>query len=558
MGWVAGALVLVGVLARLLGPGHDSLWGDEALCLLNALAPPEATIQVLAAQNQPPGYHLLLRGWLDVAGLDAAMGARLLSGLSGVLALVLLMLLTRMLLGSLEAALAGILGATSVFWIIFSREATMYAPTLALGLGCTTLLVHLLRWPGPLHQQASGWVCLGVLRATLFFTHYFGLFLMMGEAAVVLWRCLRLRRPALLLAWLGSLCITLAIVAPWIPTFLEQRARVAATFWTRDFSPLMIVNLFRQWALFVPELRHTPWIALVAGPLMTVGVACVGLLMLCRRPAAVAGDANASCPPDIISPVLLLGVPLLVCLAQSLASRSLFEPKYLIVFSGFFYLLVAAGLAQVARVGGRRAGAAMMVLALAAWVAANAAALGLYLTHPGYRHPDLRGAVSHIEAHWQPGDVVVTLDSEGLATFHYYLRHAPARPLFMYAPDGPPPFFEGLGMMPRAMFIDDFDLVLAGQKRLWLLITSRDERPWAPWPDVDARQRELLDFLAGRLNLAAIPEPLALRRLRLYLFEIQIPFDPDMAWKAWDEWMHRVADWRRAAPLQQHHAPAQP
>src|SRR5579885_2572855 len=76
-------VVLLALLLRLHGIGTQELWVDEAYSYLLATAPDWLGPATLA-NNTPPLYHFLLRGWMVVAGQDEA-GLRLLSAAFGVL-----------------------------------------------------------------------------------------------------------------------------------------------------------------------------------------------------------------------------------------------------------------------------------------------------------------------------------------------------------------------------------------------------------------------------------------------------------------------------------------
>jgi len=530
-------VLLVAALLRLTAPGAGSFWGDEALCWLNAMAPPQATVAVLASQNQPPGYHLLLRGWMEWAGSSDA-SARILSGLAGVASVLFLALLGRQLCSPRVGLLSAWFGATSVFWITYSREATMYAPMLALALGTVSLFLHLTTIRPP-RRAWLGWLALGALRAALIYVHYFGFFLIAAEFVVVLVMTLRERKAAVLQAWMLAHTFALLLFLPWLPTFLEQQARVGETFWTRTLTLQRIVNLPRQWLLFIPEADHLPWIFLLAGPGL---VALLALGRFAHRLLRPQGQGVAgSLPMGSVIAFLYLGVPLALVLVISLRGTSLFEPKYLIAYSGFFYLAMAMGLDALRR---RWLAAAAVGL----FAACNLVATGLALTHPGYAHPDLCGVASFLGDQWRSGDAILVTHPEALAGIGRYRHDQTPHPFFYYAPDGPPPFYEGLGMFPRSHFIDDLELMASGHRRVWVVLPTRRLKTWFYNAQDVGNEQEFAEFIAWTIGRVPPPEPIGFASLDIYEIPVRTDFNYPVLWDRWGRWMHDVRRWRDSGP----------
>jgi len=61
-------ILLVGTALRLFRLGADSLWYDETVSTYLAGSPIAELIRHTAGDIHPPGYYLLLRGWLLLAG----------------------------------------------------------------------------------------------------------------------------------------------------------------------------------------------------------------------------------------------------------------------------------------------------------------------------------------------------------------------------------------------------------------------------------------------------------------------------------------------------------
>src|SRR5512135_3670105 len=62
------AILLAGTALRLFRLGAGSLWYDETVSVYLAGSPVPELLRHTAGDIHPPGYYLLLRGWLLVAG----------------------------------------------------------------------------------------------------------------------------------------------------------------------------------------------------------------------------------------------------------------------------------------------------------------------------------------------------------------------------------------------------------------------------------------------------------------------------------------------------------
>src|SRR5581483_5816516 len=127
-----------GLALRLVELGRESLWLDEAgraaIAALPLAAIPSA---VGVLELSPPLYHLLLHGWLRLAG-DGDYALRLLSVLLGAAAIPATYHLARELAGRRAALVAALLAAVAPLYVGYAQEAAMYALFLLLGL-CAAL-----------------------------------------------------------------------------------------------------------------------------------------------------------------------------------------------------------------------------------------------------------------------------------------------------------------------------------------------------------------------------------------------------------------------------------
>jgi len=559
-------LAIVAAVLRLNALGDDSLWQDEALCVANARLAPAALFALLRdTGNQPPGYHLVLGGWMSLVEKDEA-AVRSLSAFLGIVTVLVFGLWCRRLFGDRALVPALALAAVSSCWIEWSRDGCMYALFLALALVQQFLVTQTVAAkyaPGPVL-----WIVLGLLRAALWYIHYFAAMFAVAEAVVVAAAAWWRRAPRLVIGWLCSALVTGACVAPWVPTFLDQQRRVADSWWSQPLSLGRLVNVPRQWTLWLPEIEHAPWntslipMALVGASILIV-FSLVG--MVGGRRSMQRGDVFLARPSDrwiredaIALPFdAAVAIPFIFCLTQVAITimlsleRSLFEAKYLLAATPGFFALFVAGWVAADRLNIKL----IASMALGFVLFANLGADYLERTQPGYRPAPMRDVAATILAEFQQGDAVVVRSAADLATLNYYLNAgdteippqlraiaghgALAVPLYFFGER--PPFFEGLGAMPDAYFVQDANLLVAGHRRVWFTLDNLDARPWDDLPGSREQLHEWLQHYARELAGVAPPKEAhtSWGRVNLYLFAVERSFDFDEAFRQYRIWRKR-------------------
>ena len=163
--------------------GNQELRGDEAFSFLFAQLPLAEIIPTLIAEGDPhsPFHYLLLHVWMVLSG-DSEFVLRYISLIPSLLLVPLLYQLGRLLHGRQ-------LGVFAAFWLAISASQiwlaqdvrNQYMLTLLWGLLATLILV------GPLQRRHSSrrrqillWVAYIILAALTVYSHYFGLFILLG------------------------------------------------------------------------------------------------------------------------------------------------------------------------------------------------------------------------------------------------------------------------------------------------------------------------------------------------------------------------------------------
>src|SRR5256714_2093447 len=184
--WAALALVTGAALAlRLPYLGNQSLWYDETFTRTIAAAPSLTRLwhEVKATEGTPPLYYLLTWGWGKLFGIHSDAALRATSGLAGAACAPAAFLALRRLAGGRAALAAAALAAASPMLVWYSLDARAYSLLVLLSLvsiWSTSLVLE-----RPTARRFAGWM---LAAAAVVWTHYFGAFLVVAEAALLLWR----------------------------------------------------------------------------------------------------------------------------------------------------------------------------------------------------------------------------------------------------------------------------------------------------------------------------------------------------------------------------------
>jgi hypothetical protein len=467
------SLTAGGLALRVAELGRESFWLDEAgraaIAALPLAAIPGA---VAVVELSPPLYHLLLHGWLRLAG-ESDLAVRLLSALLGAAAIPATYALGRELVGRRAALLAAALAAVAPLYVAYAQEAAMYALFALLALGAALAQVRFVRGGSTASLLAFALTMLLAL-----YTHYYALFLLAAQNAYLLWLVRRGalpggrgRRWLLVQGGLALACV------PWLPFLARQGGLAAsATDWVAPDVLAALGGL--TMALSVGDLAGLSGLTAAALFLPAVGA---GAWALRRRPDVLALLACYALVPLALG--LLAAVPL-----------HAFRERGFIAVAWVPHLLIAAGLVGL---GGGVADAWNSPRRGVRWASTlgralyGAALLGLLLqgTAAMVTAPkeDWRSAAALIAALGREGDVIYLMHYGGqLALDRYLPPGLPRRGL-------PDDFDRGRGYGARYRLAPD-DLQtqlapdLAGRRRAWVVLSHADGRG----------DQLLLDYLDGR------------------------------------------------------------
>jgi uncharacterized membrane protein len=408
------AILLAGTALRLFRLGAESLWYDETVSTYLAGSPLPELIRHTALDIHPPGYYILLRGWLlltgygdgrsDPAGHGLEWSGAFLSLFFGVLLIALVYALARRLLGGRVALVAAALASLSPYNVWYGQEVRMYTLGSALGVLAVWGMVGALgprRYEGERGHRAPSWskyVLYTVSAALGLYTLYYFAFLLIPLNLWAMWRAVKMARVR---AWLLSNLGVIVLYAPWIPTAWRQATRPPVPPWRA--APDLPRAVAETWEALVLGQSAQGWLWPVL--LFTAAVYAAGLWSIARHSRSSAA-------------LLLMATfgPLALILGVSLLTP-LYHVRYMFTYSPAFYIVLSAGILWIARPSrsprlrrewrpGKLARIAAPALVML-WIAAAAFTLRAYWVHAAFRPDDHRAAVQDLQAAWRPGDVVL-------------------------------------------------------------------------------------------------------------------------------------------------------
>jgi uncharacterized membrane protein len=435
------AIVLLGFALRASVLRTESLWRDETDVIRFAFEPLSSLLTRFGgAAFNGPLYHLIMGGWLSLAG-SSDIGLRYFSLVFGILLIVLIYAIARTIDGERTALLAVLIAALSPILIWYSGEGKMYTFQPALLALAMLALLQALR---PANRNALWWTLFISCVIASFGAHILSpLFLAVAGISVLAHGRVALNRHRI-----GLLVSAAVLLLPFIPLLFTQFERfLSGVDLGHPYYPLTVMtqSLLFNWTLGLnndaPVIISNPPPALVGA----LRWAAVGLLLL----AAISGGLGLRRRYGV---ALLAWVALPVLLVFVISQNvPVFQPRYLLWSAPAFYILAAAG---VRRFGALERPALALIATLFL--------LGFLGQTIFPIRPNLRAAFGELQPRLASGDVVVHQIPYTRFSFDYYIGiQAPAGLGFQ---DGP---YTNNDMSPAELELELAPLLNA--PRVWLV-----------------------------------------------------------------------------------------
>ncbi|MBC8249793.1 MAG: glycosyltransferase family 39 protein [Anaerolineales bacterium] len=529
--WIKIALLLILVLAaflRFYRLDAQSLWADEG----NSVSLSGRSLDLITAgaahDIHPPIYYYLLHFWMRVFG-NSEFAVRSLSALLGTGLVYLTYLLGRQLsrppsvppnpstllrAGSGGEAsynhwlglVAVFLSAISPFQVYYSQEARMYILLAALSALSVYSFIRFLeteapkpRNPKPQTRNQYLWAGLYIVATTLsLYTHYsFPIIMVMENLLYGIWLAISWRQGRVIGRVLRWVIIQLAVVAlywPWLPTAFRQVSN-----WPSISQPhgllFVVQEAFRLFSL---------------GP--TAGVEYTSLLLLGFAAIFIAGvwpRIRLTSEHKSFSPRLLIYLlPLFYCLFPVLMMYALslwrpaYRPKFFLVGSPAFSLILAQGIVRLSEAAGKRITTRYLLpaICLVFITVASNTSLQNYYFDPQYARDDYRGIAQYISALEKNGDVVLLNAPNQWEIFTYYYKgDAPVYPLPRSRP------------LDEAQTAEELTEIAAEHNRIFAVLWAVDESDPGRFVEgwLADRAYKALDTWYGNVRLAIYAAPTA-------------------------------------------------
>ena len=446
--WAMVAVLLLGFFLRVHRIGEQRVWWDEGWSVWAARFSPLDILRQTGNDVHPPLYFQLLHLWRALSG-DEEAALRLLSAFLGLLAVALTYALgRRMARGNLSpgwATAAGLLAAllltVSRFAVAWSQEIRMYALATLLAL----LAVWAARRVWQRGRRSVAALYVAATAAGLYTLYLFApVWLAINVAWLWTWRAAADRRRALW-RWAGLQLVIVALFLPWV---LYAAGGFLNTASATPIRPL--------------DFLHIYWTVLTVGIPVDVAqfnrltLPALGIFLLAAGALVFHAPAASRRPPteyaadsplatrhsplatrrDLTLLLSILLLPALIVYFVSLPRQNFynppFNPRYLVIFTPFYSILLAWAVALIGsrgagvqgsggeKSGWRAAVGGLVALALSAFMLA-VALVGLRPYYPGrVLVDDYPSLAATIAAYRQPGDAVVLYSDTDWPIFAYH------------------------------------------------------------------------------------------------------------------------------------------
>jgi uncharacterized membrane protein len=259
--------ITASTIIKLIRLNGRELWLDESRSAFFATLPFHDLIRYCIGDTAPPLYHVLALGWVRLNLIRSAEAdLRMLSVILSVMGALGMFGLARTWLGTkTSGTFAALLFAFSPILFVYSSEVRQYI--LLLCCEIAVLIVHH-RAAVELKVTLGSLLLYSLVAILLFYSHYIGLFILLG----------------LLLDWLvatrlqarrlAALCFVVVLVflaaSPWIPIMLRQRDLMQSVYSTQEAGVSDPTSLSFGLPVAQPTMREkvgtfTRSVAVVAG-----------------------------------------------------------------------------------------------------------------------------------------------------------------------------------------------------------------------------------------------------------------------------------------------------
>jgi 4-amino-4-deoxy-L-arabinose transferase-like glycosyltransferase len=321
------------VIAVLLGTffffyTRSPLWLDEALSVNVARLPLRQIPGWLRHDGAPPLYYVLLHFWTSVFG-TGDVGARSLSGVAGIGAVVAMWFAGRRVSGTATAWAAVVLFISNPYAIRYATESRMYMLEILL------VACGYLAYMRALEKPSLGRLSvLALITALLLYNQYWAMYLGVVVAGLTAYMAWKGPHKAEARRILGALAVGALAFLPWVPTLLYQAKHTGTPWGTRQLPPIPIGKTFSD---FAGSTENEGWVLFF----FTITMLLLGAFGKAIDNLHIDIDLRTRPPGRWLA--FMLAVGLVVGTSLDWLSRDAFQTRYSAVVFTFWVLLIAHG-----------------------------------------------------------------------------------------------------------------------------------------------------------------------------------------------------------------------
>ena len=396
-------LLLLAFALRLHRAGERSVWWDEGMSVWHARQSLVEIARQISHNVHPPLYFWLLHGWRSISG-DSEFGLRIFSTYLGTLTVAATYVLGRTVGGKKVGLLAALFLTVSRFHIIWSQEIRFYALAALLAALAAWMAIRIWERGRPIdYALYILFVTAGLYSLYLFFP--------VPVAINIAWLWVFWRSPRRwkeLVRWGAAQFAILFILALWLNYALSGFLTNSSA------TPIAMIDFLNiYWTVLVVgvPLKVSDY-ALYTIPVLLIFLAGLALLIWqSRRDWRMARNITL-----FLSGLLIpIAVVFYVTIPKAGAYAPPFSPRYLVIFSGYYSILLAWG---ILRLGAKKRWPIAVLFSLVVLAAAWA---GLRSYHQGrVLLDDFKSLSATLRAYAQPEDAVVLYSDRDWPIFDYH------------------------------------------------------------------------------------------------------------------------------------------
>lgn len=333
--FVLGGIFLLGLFLRLYRIGIKSLWFDEALVLLESQRNLKMLFNVNTEGIHPPLYRLLMHFWMHMGESEAIV--RIPSLIFSALSIILIYKIAKLIFNKRVGLYSAFFLSVSPFQVYYAQEVKMYSLLLFLSLFSIYFFLKVLR-----EDKIILWIGYIFFSSLAIYTHYFGFLNILVQSFFLIANFRKYKN--LIFKWLAGQLIIFLIFSPWISNFIRHFTRVKVNFWISPVSLQIIPLTFKNFILgYYTSNFNIPLVLFSVFIIFLIGIRSILNSKVSMENGYLLWDAKLT----LFFVLNYLFLPIIIIFFFSKMFKPIYIDRALIVFSSFYYIILAKGIDSV-------------------------------------------------------------------------------------------------------------------------------------------------------------------------------------------------------------------